>query len=43
MDYFQATIHDWWYDKEFNDYYALLETEEGQLRLITTPRQEGKC
>lgn len=39
-DYSQSKILDWWYDIEFNEYYALLETVEHELRLIITPKKE---
>lgn len=41
-DYRDAKVHDWWKDKEYKEYFALLETVEGQLRLITTTVEEPK-
>lgn len=36
-DYTQSKIHQYWDDDEFNAMYTILETIEGQLRLIITP------
>lgn len=35
-DYKDAKVHDWWRDKEFNEYYTIIETLEGQLRIVIT-------
>lgn len=40
-DYREAKVLDWWDDKEFNEYIAVLETVEGQWRLIITPKHES--
>lgn len=39
-DYSQAKILTWWYDEKYNIYCTLLETVEGEYRLITTPKKE---
>lgn len=36
-DYTQSKIHQYWDDDEFKAMYTILETIEGQLRLIITP------
>lgn len=41
-DYSEAKVHDWWNDIEFNEYCAILETVDGELRFITTPIKEEK-
>ena len=43
-EYREAKIHQYWDDKEFNAMYTIIETTEGQLRLIVTPykKQEEK-
>jgi len=41
-DYREAKTHDWWFDKEYNEYCAILETVDGELRFITTPKHEEK-
>jgi hypothetical protein len=36
-DYRYATVIDYWFDKEFNSYYSVIETVEMEIRLIITP------
>lgn len=40
--YIDAKVHDWWRDSEFNCYYALLETIQGELRLIEVKIEDKK-
>lgn len=39
-DYSKAKIHQYWDDAEFNSMYTILETEDGELRLIITPNSK---
>ena len=39
-DYSEAIVHDWWVDLEFNEYCAIIETVDGELRFLFTPKKE---
>lgn len=35
--YRYASVIDYWFDKEFNAYYSIIETVEMEIHLIITP------
>jgi hypothetical protein len=35
-------VYDWWCDNEFNEYCALIETNEGKLILSITPKPKAE-
>ena len=39
-DHRDSKIHDWWYDAEFNEYCALMETTNHVLHLVTNGKKE---
>jgi hypothetical protein len=39
-DYRDAKVHQYWLDEEFSNYYTILETSNGELRLIITSRSK---